>query len=416
MNLLSFGSSSSSSSFLFLFSLFLAVPICHSLIHSLVVQNDYRHFFEIETFGFRVGGQLNITVEDFTINHITHLQRENLTYKVGFMLRPSNNQIDYMKDFDQSSQKACIFDDIKPNDIILDLSNPLCWEKFSTTFIIPSHAAGLYSFIFARCKPQSPEVTINFKMNAMFVNPGPDYLSAGDAPLPEMYMFFFIIYSIVSLVWYRIICRQSTERRNFLHFLMAGVLSLKCFTLFFESLRYHYISQSGSSEGWSIVYYIFSSLKGMMLFLVIVLIGSGWTLVKPFLASREKNIILAVLCLQILNNIAIIVLEESSPGSIGWFNWNDILHLVDILCCIAVLYPIFWSIHHFRQAAEVDGKARDNLLKLQLFRQFYVLVLCYIYFTRVIVYLLIAAVRIFLFSFLLTYLLIALSHFFSTFD
>ena len=41
-------------------------------------------------------------------------------------------------------------------------------------------------------------------------------------------------------------------------------------------------------------------------------------------------------------------------------------------------------------AAESDGKARDSLHKLQLFRQFYVMVLTYIYFSRVIVYLLTA--------------------------
>lgn len=377
----------------FSFLLFFLFPFySFSLIHNLIIKNDYRNLFEIETFGFRVGGKLNITIEDFTINHnLNH--KENITYKIGFMLRPSNNQIDDMKDFDQSSQIACIFDNIQTNDIILDLSKPSHWKKTSTSFTIPSHAAGLYSFIFARCKPQHPQITINFKMTAIFINPGPDYLSAGDSPLPSMYMFFFIIYTIVAIIWYKIICRQTTERRNFLHFLMAGVITLKCFSLLFESIRYHYISKSGSSEGWSIIYYIFSSLKGVMLFLVIVLIGSGWTLVKPFLATREKNIILAVLCLQVLNNIVIIILEETSPGSIGWFNWNDILHLVDILCCIAILYPIFWSIHHFRQAAEVDGKAKDNLVKLQLFRQFYVLVLCYLYFTRVIVYLLTATVR-----------------------
>ena len=41
-------------------------------------------------------------------------------------------------------------------------------------------------------------------------------------------------------------------------------------------------------------------------------------------------------------------------------------------------------------ASESDGKARDSLQKLQLFRQFYVMVLTYIYFSRVIVFLLTA--------------------------
>jgi len=33
---------------------------------------------------------------------------------------------------------------------------------------------------------------------------------------------------------------------------------------------------AGVSEGWSILYYVFTSLKSTMLFLVILLIGSGW--------------------------------------------------------------------------------------------------------------------------------------------
>ena len=41
-----------------------------------------------------------------------------------------------------------------------------------------------------------------------------------------------------------------------------------------------------------------------------------------------------------------------------------------------------------RPRAETDGKALRILNKLTLFRQFYIMVVCYIYFTRIIVYLL----------------------------
>jgi hypothetical protein len=39
-----------------------------------------------------------------------------------------------------------------------------------------------------------------------------------------------------------------------------------------------------------------------------------------------------------------------------------------------------------REAARTDGKAAVNLMKLTLFRQYYIVVICYIYFTRVVVY------------------------------
>ena len=55
-----------------------------------------------------------------------------------------------------------------------------------------------------------------------------------------------------------------------------------------------------------------------------------------------------VLSLQVLDNIAMVVLEETAPGSQGWLAWRDILHLVDIVCCCAIMFPIVWSIRHLR--------------------------------------------------------------------
>ena len=43
-----------------------------------------------------------------------------------------------------------------------------------------------------------------------------------------------------------------------------------------------------------------------------------------------------------------------------------------------------------RQAAAADGKTQDNIAKLTLFRQFYIMVVTYIYFTRIVVFLLAA--------------------------
>lgn len=116
------------------------------------------------------------------------------------------------------------------------------------------------------------------------------------------------------------------------------------------------------------------------------------SLVKAYLHSREKQLIAVVLTLQVIDNVAMVVLEESSPGTQLWLAWRDILHVLDIACCCAILFPIVWSINHLQQAAAVDGKANNNLHKLQLFRQFYVLVVVYLYCTRILVYLLSAVI------------------------
>lgn len=91
---------------------------------------------------------------------------------------------------------------------------------------------------------------------------------------------------------------------------------------------------------------------------------------------------------QVFANIAIVVTDEGTPAAASWFTWRDLFHLVDIICCCSILFPIVWSIKHLREASHTDGKAARNLEKLTLFRQFYVMVVVYIYFTRIVVFLL----------------------------
>lgn len=92
--------------------------------------------------------------------------------------------------------------------------------------------------------------------------------------------------------------------------------------------------------------------------------------------------------MQVLANVAEIIIEESEEGDIEHKTWRDIFILVDLLCCGAIMFPVVWSIRHLQEAAHTDGKAAINLRKLKLFRHFYIMILCYIYFTRIIVYLL----------------------------
>ncbi|KAJ1430033.1 transmembrane receptor [Ochromonadaceae sp. CCMP2298] len=211
-----------------------------------------------------------------------------------------------------------------------------------------------------------------------------------------MYLVFFLLFAAALGAWGWQLYGRPSGIVHRIHHMMYWLLVLKSLSLFFESVRYHYIALYGVSKMWSEVYYVFAFLKGIMLFTVILLIGSGWSLMKSYLSDQEKRIVWVVLSLQVLDNIAMIVLEETAPGSQGWLTWRDILHLVDIICCCAILLPIVWSIRHLRMAAEVDGKAHNSLLKLQLFRQFYVMVVVYIYFTRIVVFLLAATVPFYL--------------------
>ena len=52
------------------------------------------------------------------------------------------------------------------------------------------------------------------------------------------------------------------------------------FTNFFTGVSYHFVKMYGHPVGWQIVYYIFTFLKGIMFFSVIMLVGTGWSLLK----------------------------------------------------------------------------------------------------------------------------------------
>lgn len=68
------------------------------------------------------------------------------------------------------------------------------------------------------------------------------------------------------------------------------------------------------------MYYIFAFIKGVMRFVVILLIGTGWSLLKPYLNDREKKIVLVVLALQVNMYVCTCVrsfsLRQAGPSSL----------------------------------------------------------------------------------------------------
>ena len=316
------------------------------LKHKLSITNDDRSLFKIETFGFTKGGVIDIAITNFKVDsNSDSKKKEDIQYKLGFVIRKSESESEAQQDVESIIDKGlCIMDtptippttntDTNTNsnsldiaskkDILIDYSShtPEKWQKTTFNYVIEDEKdIGLYSLLFVRCSPMFSGTTVSFELDADFYNPGPfgrNYLSAGDVPLPLMYFLFFLAFSIALLLWSGVIfkCFGNNGVVHKIHYLMLLLLVLKCFTLLFESIRYNYIALHGvSTESWSILYYIFASLKAILLFTVILLIGSGWSLIKGYLNENEKKIIFFVLILQVLNNIVYIILDETSPGS-----------------------------------------------------------------------------------------------------
>ncbi|KAM6296926.1 protein GPR107 [Aegotheles albertisi] len=263
-------------------------------------------------------------------------------------------------------------------------------ETFSFQFffnISSDNQEGLYSLYFHKCVgsegPANDQQLFSLDIEITEKNPE-SYLSAGEIPLPKLYISMAMFFFLSGTVWIHILRKRRNDVFK-IHWLMAALPFTKSLSLVFHAIDYHYISSQGFPiEGWAVVYYITHLLKGALLFITIALIGTGWAFIKHILSDKDKKIFMIVIPLQVLANVAYIIIESTEEGTTEYGLWKEILFLVDLLCCGAILFPVVWSIRHLQEASATDGKAAINLAKLKLFRHYYVMIVCYIYFTRII--------------------------------
>ncbi|OCT57555.1 protein GPR107 [Xenopus laevis] len=259
--------------------------------------------------------------------------------------------------------------------------------SFQFSFNISSEELeGLYSLYFHSCAGNSNIGKQHaFSLDIKIVEKNTEsYLSADEIPLPKLYISMALFFFVAGLVWVHILRKRRSDVFK-IHWLMAALPFTKSLSLVFHAIDYHYISSQGFPiEGWAVVYYIMHLLKGALLFITIALIGTGWAFVKHILSDKDKKIFMIVIPLQVLANVAYIIIESTEEGTTEYGLWKDILFLVDFLCCGAILFPVLWSIRHLQEASATDGKAAINLAKLKLFKHYYVMIVCFIYFTRII--------------------------------
>ncbi|XP_051802139.1 protein GPR108 isoform X6 [Acanthochromis polyacanthus] len=261
--------------------------------------------------------------------------------------------------------------------------------NFSFHIKIGPKDQGLYSLRFHYCQSKFPAVKqpYSFTVDVQEKNPG-GYLSAAEIPLSRLYICMAGVFFTAAMVWVYTLMKHRYSVFK-IHWLMAALAFTKSTSLVFHSINYHFINTEGHPiEGWAVMYYITHLLKGALLFITLALIGTGWAFVKYNFSGKEKIIFMIVIPLQVLANVAYIIIESTEEGSSEYYLWKEILFLVDLICCGAILFPVVWSIRHLKEASSTDNKAAKNLEKLKLFRHYYVMIVCYIIFTRIIAILL----------------------------
>uniref|UniRef100_A0A8C1J808 Protein GPR107-like n=1 Tax=Cyprinus carpio TaxID=7962 RepID=A0A8C1J808_CYPCA len=333
-------------------------------LHHLVLKDDIRQRVHLNTFGFYKDGYMSMSMNSLSLS-FTDGKPDNIdSSTIGFSLdRASNN----------------------------GFSTYLFYFNVTT-----DEQQGLYNFYFYNCyslpKKQDSSLSdmLPFSIDINIEEKNPDsFLSAGEIPLPKLYICMSMFFFLIGTLWVHVLRTHSSDVYK-IHWLMAALPFTKSLSLIFHSIDYYYISNQGFPiEGWAVVYYITHLLKGALLFITIALIGTGWAFVKHILSDKDKKIFMIVIPLQVLANVAYIIIESTEEGSSEYGLWMEILFLVDLLCCGAILFPVVcssplslcfnrnvWLLFPFLAAI--------NLAQLKLFRHYYVMIVCYIYFTRII--------------------------------
>ncbi|KAK9197580.1 hypothetical protein WN944_012763 [Citrus x changshan-huyou] len=344
------------------------------------IRNDNRPIIPFDEFGFTHRGRLELNVSKISLSK----SNPDLDFsKVGFFLCTRDSWLHVLQQLEDGEITCALQSDLIKH--VFTFNNLNSKSEYDT--IYSENDADQYTLVFANCLQQL-KVSMDVR-SAMYNLEGRsnnrDYLSAGKTILPRIYFLFSLIYFTLAGLWIHVLYRKRLTVFR-IHFFMLAVVVLKAVNLLCEAEDKSYIKRTGSAHGWDVLFYMFSFLKGITLFTLIVLIGTGWSFLKPYLQDKEKKVLMIVIPLQVVANIAQVVIDETGPYGQDWITWKQVFLLVDVVCCCAVLFPIVWSIKNLREAARTDGKAAVNLMKLTLFRQYYIVVICYIYFTRVVVY------------------------------
>ncbi|KAG5313714.1 GP107 protein, partial [Acromyrmex insinuator] len=213
---------------------------------------------------------------------------------------------------------------------------------------------GLYNLYFHNCQNydnNKEPLLVDFTVEIAETN-NDNFLSAGEMPLPALYFTMALLFFLSGCFWVFIL-NKSKHSVFKIHYLMAVLVYLKSFSLLFHGINYHFIQTK----------------------------------------DKEKKLFMLVIPLQVLANVAEIIIEESDVGNLRRETSRDMFILIDLVCCGAILFPVVWSIRHLEEVARTNDKAAMNLRKLMLFKHFYIMIVFYIYFTRIIMYILKITVR-----------------------
>ncbi|XP_073002463.1 protein CANDIDATE G-PROTEIN COUPLED RECEPTOR 7-like [Typha latifolia] len=358
------------------------LPIAHSEIKKTRIESDPRPIILFEQFGYTHSGHVVVSVKGVSWKPPPRVQLSEIDPRLmGFFLIAAEMYPSVANESTHADERFCPLESRFVERVLV--MEELEVDSSCTREVVVERDDE-YSLFFGSCQP-GVEVSMDVRTEMYNVDASGkrDYLPTGRAIMPQLYFFFFVAYLAFLFAWLYL-CVKHRATVDKIHGVMAALLLFKALKMVCAAEDTWYVERTGTPHGWDVAFYVFGFFKGVLLFTVIVLIGTGWSFIKPYLQEREKNVLMIVIPMQVIENIASAVIGETGPAERDWLTWNQIFLLVDVVCCCAVFFPIIWSIRNLREASKTDGKAARNLQKLTLFKKFYMVVVGYLYFTRIV--------------------------------
>ncbi|KAF9791492.1 hypothetical protein SFRURICE_010966 [Spodoptera frugiperda] len=344
----------------------------------IAVQDDERRYVDLTTFGFFKGGILDVKMVDFmmpsgpvygeirnnnrwitqrVVPCMRNRTRDTLhgsqlpshrANPISPYLAQSNSATCYLKESDTSilspQHPAIVFLKMDFKNLRLNVTCKakvlhLYENRSSIPDTIPTEEKCSYTMLPITKETRNGFDYYNTSVEIYESNAG-NFLSAGEMPLPALYSMMSLIFLTCAALW-TFILRTSRQPVYRIHIIMCVLVYLKALSLAFHGINYHFIQTKGEHvTAWAILFYITHLLKGAVLFVTIVLVGTGWNFIKHILSDRDKKLFMIVIPLQVLANVAEIILAESEEGAAEHNAWRDIFVLVELLCCWAIMFPV----------------------------------------------------------------------------
>ncbi|CAF2118221.1 hypothetical protein HID58_008140 [Brassica napus] len=321
-------------------------------IKSITISDDSRPLILLQTFGFTQTGHVTISVL---------YSSSQDSSRTGFYLVEQESVL--LVDIElQQNSSFCVLDSHYVH-------------HFDQSYQVTS--PGYYSLFFANCAPGT-KVSMKFKTEMYNLDPNgsKDYLPAGSTQLPGLLFVFSLCYLTFFGLWVYL----CYNKKQMIHILVAALLIMKSLSLICGAEVKHYVKTTGTPHGWNIPFYVFQFLGNVLLFMVIVLVGTGWSFLKPKIRGKEKTLLAMVIPFEVVSTIASVVIGETGPYVQNWLIWTYIIFFAEVSCWVAMRLVIVWWMCSLRKTSR---KTVKNLGTSPFFGKFYNLVFVYLLFTRV---------------------------------